>query len=298
MVAGGMAATLAATAAVTMPSAGQAAPEEVGEVSGGAYAAFVEVRSDLLVLPSPSAIQAMVQAAADEEPRQAAAALADTDLEAVASAPSEAVLAGVGPVPEVVLPPTGGGPFTDDVASVDVDGLPVASVGEVETEGAIGAGGFARSAATLADLDVLGLFGADLVETTCAADLDGVSGTTALTGAGGIVSGAFPDDPAPNTLSPFNIDITIPILPDGTTLTAVYRTILNEQVTTPDSITVNGMHTLLSLRADPEGPDAGDPELVLIELESIFSQASCGAVAAEVVEPPTGPVPATPSFTG
>lgn len=300
----GMVATTALVGVTALPSAGQAADQEVVEVSGGAYGAFVEVRSDLLAPPSPPAIQALVEAAADEEAEDAAAALATTDLDALAGAPAEAVVADAGPVPEVVLSPEGGGPFTDSVASVDVDGLPVATVGEVETEGALGPEGFARSAASLAEVDVLGLFGAELVETECSADLEGVSGSTALTGAGGIISGAFPDDPAPNTPSPFNLDVTFPIDADGTTLTAQYVTLLNEQVEDAASITVNGMHSFLSLRIDPEGPGVGDPELVLFELESIFSQSRCGVVAADIEAPPgeptppVGPVPATPTFTG
>jgi hypothetical protein len=292
--------------AAALPSSGQAGEQEVVEVSGGAYGAFVEVSSDLLVPPSPPAINDIIEAAANEQADQAATALESTDLTALApGAPAEAVLADAGPVPVVTLPADGGGPFTDSAMTVDVDGLTVAGAGEVSTEGALGTSGFATSSASLAEINVLSLYGAETVETECNADLSGVSGSTTLTNAGGIISGAFPDEPAPNTLSPFTLDTTFPIDIDGTTLTVQYQTVLNEQTTTADSITVNGMHTLLSIRVDPEGASAGDPELVVFELESTFGQSECGAVAADVVVPPTtepptgaGPVTATPPFTG
>src|SRR5439155_15043473 len=56
-----------------------------------------------------------------------------------------------GPKPTVTLPPTGGGPLTDSLVTVDVPDLLHTGVLEVRTEGALGASGFARSSADAHD---------------------------------------------------------------------------------------------------------------------------------------------------
>ena len=295
------------TGVTAAPSGGQAPATEVVEVSGGAFGAFAEVRSDLLgpvPLPSPVVLEALIDAAEAGDAPAAEAALADVGVDdptAVEAGPStEAVLAGAGPVPEVILPAEGGGPFSDSVATIDLDGSPIADFTEVETEGALGPDGFASALSTVAQADLLGLLGGELVSTDCIADLDGAVGSTELVDAGGIISGPFDPSPAPNTPAAFSLDVTFPVDADGTTLTIEYFTILNEQIDDGVELTVNGMHTLLSVRVDPEGPGVGDDELIVFELESIFAQSRCGVVGAdvEVVPPPTGPIPAAPTFAG
>jgi hypothetical protein len=290
-------------AAFALPSGAQVTTE-VSEVSGGAFGAVAEIRSDLVVLPAPSTIEALVQAAYDEDAAAATTALAETDLQ---EAPGEGgtVVISAGPAPEVELPAEGGGPFTDSLATFEVDGGQIAGLAEVSTEGELGTSGFAASSATLAELDVLGILGAELVSTECSADLDETVGSTSLLNAGGIISGAFPDDPAPNTPSPFNTNTTIPVGIDGTTITVEYQTTLNEQVSDGTELIVNGLHVFLSIRVDPEGAGVGDPELVLLEVEGIASQSRCGVVEADIppdpgpVDPtPSGPVPGSPSFAG
>jgi hypothetical protein len=300
-----LAAAVLAVAVAATPSGGQAPTPVVEEVSGGAYGIFGEARSDLLVPPSPPAIRALVQAAADEDAAAASAGLTSVGADPAAASASvapEAVVADVGPIPEVTLPPEGGGPISDSASSIDFDGVLVGDSADVTTEGALGPDGFAAATAALSDYDLLGLLGGGAILTECLADLDGTAGTTELIDAGGIISGPFETNPAPNTPSPFNVDITFPVDADGTTLTVQYLTTLNEQITNGTELTVNGLHTFLSVRVDPEGPGVGDAELVIFEIEAIASQSRCGVVEG-VVDPidpvdPVGPIPGDPSFAG
>jgi hypothetical protein len=293
------AAVAAAPIAVAVaPSSGQAT-QEVDAVIGGAAGSYARVESDLITRPSAAAVNDLIEAAVAEDAAAAADAVATTSLGAAGAPTAEAVIE-VGPEPRVTLPAEGGS-VADSTATFEIDGLPVAGVADVAANGDLGPTGSVDASATVADVDLF-LLGADLVDTSCAADLDGRTGATTLENAGGIISGPFPTDPDPNTLSPFTIDATFPIDIDGTTLTVQYQTVLNEQIDDGVTLSVNGMHPFLSIRVDPEGPNTGDPELTLFELDAIFGQVTCGVVPADVLvpEPPTpvGPVPATPTFTG
>lgn len=292
-------------------TAGAAPPgsnSTVVSVSGGAYGAWAEVRSDIPDLDTLD-VPALLEAAAAEDEDAAAAALESAGIDPAAPQESaaeatgaEAVLFSNGPTPEVVLPPGGGGPFTDSLADFDVDGEILTGLLEVLTEGAVGPDGFAHSDATVAELDVFELLFADLIATSCDADLGGTTGATTLINAGGIISGPFPENPAPNTPSPFNIDVTFPVSP-GVTLTVQYLTLLNEQFTNGNELTVNGMHTTLEILLDVEGEGTFE----LLGVEGIMSQSRCGVVPGQLPAPvgplgpaPTsgGPVAASPTFTG
>jgi hypothetical protein len=142
-----------------------------------------------------------------------------------------------GPAPSVTLPPTGGGPFTANLASVTFPGLLETKAQSVSTQGALGPSGFATSSAQTATVSAAGgAVKASLVGTSCRIDSAGtITGTTSfggLTVLGTPVSGS----PPPNTPVP---------LPGVGTLT------LNEQTSTVGpgglrSITVNGIHLRLA----------------------------------------------------
>ena len=147
-------------------------------------------------------------------------------------------LVNVGPTPSVTLPATGGGPFTDQLASVNVPNVLTAGVATVSTEGALGTAGFSRSSAQLLTVNVLnGTITADAVSSQCAIDSSGTTtGSSSLVNAN--ATGVGPLSASP----PANTTLTIPLV--GTL-------ILNEQTTTTGpggnrSITVNAVHLHLT----------------------------------------------------
>jgi hypothetical protein len=200
---------------------------------------------------------------------------------------------GVGPAPEVTLPPTGGGPFTDSLPSIELDiieeTVTLAGPLDVVTEGALGPGGFAASAARVEEVnmaEVLGLFFiADLIETECSADL--ASGPTGSTR---IVNGLTPVDPLPENPAPNTVAVDFEEennVGSGTVTTRVLL-VLNEQVGGPNDITVNGARLEFFQQFVP----ANGGETATFTFDETVAQARCGLVSGPVA------VAVEPTFTG
>ncbi len=186
------------------------------------------------------------------------------------------VLAGIavtsGPTPVVALPANGqgGGPFTDNLAEVDLPDALLAQVLQVSTEGALGPAGFVESSADVANVRI-GPEDAPAVEATavhseCRSESTGSTGTASLAsleigGEGGAL------EPPPNTVIP---------IPGG-------EVRLNEQITSSQrgteegntSITVNAIHVVFDnplvtgdiiisqSRCEVQGPNVVIPEVAL-----------------------------------
>lgn len=142
-----------------------------------------------------------------------------------------------GPAPSVTLPAAGGGPFTASQLSANVPGVLSAGLIDVSTQGGLGAAGFVRSSAQIANVSALtGTVTASSVGSSCAIDAAGVvTGSTTLVNAL-LLGGSLAAKPAPNTV------VAIPLV--GTIT-------LNEQTTTTGpggnrSITVNAAHLRLT----------------------------------------------------
>jgi hypothetical protein len=195
-----------------------------------------------------------------------------------------------GPAPTVTLPPEGGS-VSEEILGVDevVPGALAlrAELVRASAEGALGPAGFATAESTVADVELLeqdsvsvgGILEAEAVTATCAADLEGVSGSTTLVAAS-VLGTALAAEPEPNT----QLVITLP-----GTLAEVGVT-LNRQVQNPDgSLSV----TALVLEVDlGEGFITGTLEI---------GPATCGVVEGEVPPPPApapAPVTAQVRFTG
>ena len=174
-----------------------------------------------------------------------------------------------GPVPEVSFtdPSDGPGPHTDQLAGVTTVGLlgNVATLGvmNVRTErtGQLNTH-FAEttSSASVADANLLGgRVTATLIESTCTATSEGVSGSTTLLNANVLGIGPIAANPGPNT------EILIP----GA------RIVLNEQIVDrsgqTNAITVNAVHVYL---LEPLGSG-----------EIIIAQSRCSVTGPDVVIP-------------
>src|SRR5712691_6887984 len=90
-----------------------------------------------------------------------------------------------GPKPAVILPATGGGPFADNLAVVDLPGVLRVGLLEVSTQGALGAAGFAQSSADVANVLVgpadSPILTAQAVHSACRSNSAGSTGSTSLT---------------------------------------------------------------------------------------------------------------------
>lgn len=87
-----------------------------------------------------------------------------------------------GPVPNVILPPTGGGPFTKHVSSVGTAGILTIGSANVSTQGALGAGGSVQSSASLANIAVFGGEAAvGSISSRCTSTQSGSTGSSAIT---------------------------------------------------------------------------------------------------------------------
>jgi len=181
-----------------------------------------------------------------------------------------------GPEPFVELAPdASNSPQADSLLSLNLSDIIVSDTLNAETSGALGPEGFVESSSSVEDF-FFGAFetaflSADVIESSCRADLEGVTGTTNLAEASAVDGTlAIPVSPAPNTV----IDSPDPAL----TLT------LNRQVENADgSLEV----TALVLEIETQGISG------TIEL----AQSVCGVVGETEVVPP-GPVAAEPVFTG
>ena len=194
----------------------------------------------------------------------------------------------------VTLPGAGGGPITNQLASIVLPPGPLAE-GEVLETGLVTASteggslgshqGFSTSTATIADATVLGIadvLSATVIESTCTSNGDGSTGSAtfvdlAILGQP-VINGAV----APNT--------TISLLNGAVMVTLNEQTVVN----TPGvetSITVNAIHVTANV-AD------------LVTADVILSQSRCRAAGPDVLITPTAPagppaaVVANPTFTG
>jgi hypothetical protein len=134
----------------------------------------------------------------------------------------------IGALPEVSLPPEGGGPYAQSLLSTNVLGLTPVGMARVSTRGNSGIG-WARSSAAVADLGVAGLVETSAAASECSATADGAdaSATVADLRVAGIAISTLAAGP--------NTTITLPI----------GRVIVNEQRKEAGGITVNAVHVLL-----------------------------------------------------
>jgi len=186
-----------------------------------------------------------------------------------------------GPEPAVTVPSEGGS-VSEEILGVEevVPGALRLSAALVRAsaEGAVGPAGFATAESTVADVElqeqdsvqVGAILEAEAVTATCAADLDGVSGSTTLVGAS-VLGTALDAEPEPNT----ELEITLP-----GTLAEVGVT-LNRQVENPDgSLSVTALVIEVNIG---EGFITGTLEV---------GPATCGVVEGEVPASPPAPAPA------
>jgi hypothetical protein len=186
------------------------------------------------------------------------------------------------PTAQVVLPPTGGGPFEQITLPINVPGVLTTGVLIARTEGGnIGTHeGFATSFAEVADPDVLStlapllggasLLTADVISAECISNGDGSAGETTLASATLGTGTILDSNPAPNT----TLDVA-----------GIATIVLNEQIVTnipgvETTIIVNAVHITVNV-------------LELVTADIIISQATCGAFGPDVLIPPTTP-PTTP----
>jgi hypothetical protein len=258
--------------AVTSPTASQEAAIEVAEVRGSAFGLFIDVE---ITLPPPPG-------AAEAEGNGLDA------FEAVGVEPEGAEPAGgvaLGPIPEVVLPADGGGPFTDSLVNEAIDFPAPITDGFVEaanvsTEGALGADGFARSSAEMLGADISGIV-ASSITSECEATLDGASGSAELLDLEFSEVPLGDVTPAPNTVLD-NSDI--PTIGTDITIT------LNAQ----ETVVVDGVETLVVTALRVEAAVGGNsPTDGLLEV----GQSACGVLAVAEATP-AAPTPITPAFTG
>lgn len=191
----------------------------------------------------------------------------------------DVTLAGIdinsGPSPVVTLPPTGGGPFTDNLAEVNLPDALLAQVLQVSTEGALGPAGFVESSADVANVRVgpsdSPILGATAVHSECRADSLGSTGTASL------ASLSIGGEPVANLEPPANTVIPVP---------GVGEIRLNEQISSSTrgeeegitNITVNAIHVVFDgalgtgdiiisqSRCEVQGPNVVIPEVALAVL--------------------------------
>jgi len=194
----------------------------------------------------------------------------------------------VGPEPEVELPREGGGPISDSEQGLDLDveGVPlnIADEAEVETEGRVGAKGFAESSATASGLGNNDFI--DEIETECRADLAELEGSTRIVSD----SDQFPKHPEENTVLE---DVTEEVTNPGNPNQFVrfhFLQIVNEQDEDDDAITVNGYREVLNVELF-DTTQGSDP----IEFERF--EATAGHVHCDIVPAPVVTV-VQPTFTG
>ena len=192
-----------------------------------------------------------------------------------------------GPEPSVTLPPTGGS-VSEQVLGVDqsLELLSLtAGVLTAAAEGALGPDGFATAESTVADIELAEqvppgtvlaqqlpgpILTAELISATCAADLDGVTGSTTLVGANILGQDSISEEPEPNTEFEVALDSFATV---GVTL--------NRQVVNPDgSLSVTALVLEIEI----------DLEIATVTGTLEIGPATCGVV--EGVEPAPAPAPA------
>jgi hypothetical protein len=178
--------------------------------------------------------------------------------------------------PSVALPPAGGGPFTSNVASVNLPGVLTTGLLTTSTQGGNlnSHAGFATSDASVVNVNVLaGLVTANAIATTCTSNGDGSTGSTTLTGASVSGIGNLAVNPAPNTT------LTIP---------GVATITLNEQTRT-DTVGVISTITVSAIHVHLSG--------VLAAGDIYVSRSVCEVTGPDVLteEPPATPDPGEPT---
>jgi hypothetical protein len=178
--------------------------------------------------------------------------------------------AGSEPQPSVTLPPEGGGPFTDEAASVNVSagGTSVLTTGVltvVTQGGALGSHqGFATSSAEVDGVSVLStVFSADQISTTCTSNGDGSTGSASFTNAE-LAGTTIDADIAPNS----SIDVA------GVGTFLFKEQVVTDAVAEQTSITVNALRVTL--------------DSVLGSGEIIIAQSACSAVGPRRSHPAAG----------
>jgi hypothetical protein len=264
---------LLGTVVVAMSLASPAASQEaeVEAVGGGAFGIF----ADLQVTPP--------DAGATEEDGSVSFIAGGESTSDEATPEGLAVDIDIAPQPEVVLPPEGGGPFTDSVANFVVDFPEPILDGFVEsfdvsTEGALGSGGFARSSAEGLGVALSGI-DASAITSSCESTLAGSTGDSEMVD---FVIGEADIDgsPEPNTVLD---DSDIPTLGDDVTIT------LNAQ----ETVEIDGIETFVVTAVRVEAAPGGtSPTDGIFEV----AQSRCGVLAGAAT--PAVPTVVTPSFTG
>jgi hypothetical protein len=139
-----------------------------------------------------------------------------------------------GPAPTVTLPPTGGNLSQSLVSICAGTACSVLSAGilNAATQGSTTGSPTSSASASVATVNALaGVVTADVIASSCTASSTGVSGSSTLTNAK--VGGAtVAVNPGPNTTL---------------TVAGLATVILNEQITSANTITVNAVHILLNL---------------------------------------------------
>lgn len=174
-------------------------------------------------------------------------------------------LVSAGPTPAVTLPPSGGGPFSATMISLNVPAVLNTGQLALKTEGGnVGtAAGFAQSSAKVTGVSILaGLISADILAAQCRS-----------TAAGSVESSSFVGLRVAGTrVTNFSANSTI-------TIPGVARVVINEQIRKDKegftTTTTNALHVTL-LNALP-----------LLQSEIILAQAQCQASGPSVNEVPT-----------
>jgi hypothetical protein len=174
----------------------------------------------------------------------------------------------IGPLPNVTLPSTGGGPFTDSAVSINVPGVLQTGLLSVSAQGGnLGShAGFATASASVANVVALTtLLTADVISSTCTSNGDGSVGSTSLVNA--VIAGTT---------------VAATPLPNSVVNVANVATItLNEQIVTnvvgtTSSILVNAVHIELNG--------------ILASGDIVIGQSTCQVDGPDVLNPdPTDP---------
>jgi hypothetical protein len=215
--------------------------------------------------------------------------------EGVAAAAAGAQHFEVGPEPDVELPSDGGvRKESEDSLDLDVKGvkLPLAEDLHVETEGAIGDTGFARTEVDTEDTGGFTFF-AKKLDTECRADLAGVEASTTIDDGRQLdESGTnivdMPEHPDENEVL---LDVTLEeVASPSLTIRVTAFLIANEQDDDPNAITVNGARE--HFRVDFIDTLAPIAPTEFADFKATFAHAHCDVHPDPVVQV------VEPTFTG
>jgi len=207
-----------------------------------------------------------------------------------------------GPDPHVKLPATGGGPLGDSEETLDLEyddgtSFPIAEDLDVETQGATGATGYARSEAAAEHVDAY-LGGADKISTECHADLGGVTATTTVDDGGYYdLDGWDGNSEPPIEDIDEHPDVDEELIDFDETFTTTTPNqlvefeaflIANEQEEDAHAITVTGLRVEANIKVLDVTNPAAPVVLYIDDIEASFAVSHCDVVPAGqavVVEP-------------